>query len=194
MARLTDEQKHENRIKRFIKTLQGKDSALASETMAKGKAINSVAVDFQKLVRYREVDKNGYIWCVTCPNKSHWKAAKCFGDKGMDAGHFKAGRLNSTLFLDINCHPQCVSCNRDGSGNQSEYRRWMILTYGEEAVAKLEFTHNKEIKKFTYRELAEMKAKYLDEIAIELKRIENQEPPKGGLKTLMDYENEDVKF
>ena len=101
-------------------------------------------------------DKNGYLVCVTCGKKAHWKE--------MQGGHFIQGRYNSILFIDDNVHPQCVGCNIFKHGALIEYYDYMIKTYGQKRIDELKQLKNK-IVKFT--------VEYLQDFMEELKnRIE----------------------
>lgn len=73
----------------------------------------------------------------------------------MQAGHFIAGRGNSILFLETNVHPQCYICNIRKHGNQLVYYRFMVRTYGEKEVKRLEKLSAKP-RAFTVKELEEL--------------------------------------
>jgi hypothetical protein len=181
---LTDEQKHENRILKIKKRL---------DCLQIHNAINDVAKSFQKLVRLRSADRNGIVWCILCDNKARYDANKAAGMHGMDAGHFHGRNNKSVIFDEMNCHPCCASCNQHKSGNHQAYKTWMAYTYTKKELTALERRKN-EPKKWTTRELAELKDEYLKAIARELKRIENGDPPSKAIYTLVDYENDDVVF
>lgn len=81
------------------------------------------------------------VKCVTCETRSPWRY--------MQAGHFFSSRYQGTRWDEMNVHCQCARCNctihkMDNpyvwkSGNLLEYSLFMIRTYGEEAVKRLEF-------------------------------------------------------
>lgn len=80
------------------------------------------------------VDRNvGQVVCVTCGKVCRWN-----DHKTVNTGHFLAGRSNSILFVEANVAPQCTRCNLHLSGNQNNYRRWMIEVRGEDVVDQLE--------------------------------------------------------
>lgn len=74
----------------------------------------------------------------------------------MQAGHFLAGRGNSILFENNNVHPQCYSCNVMNHGEQLKYYRFMVKTYGEAEVKRLEKLKAK-TRSFTIPELIKMR-------------------------------------
>jgi len=67
--------------------------------------------------------------CYTC--------GKVQDPKEMDTGHYKHSAYLD--FSEINCHCQCVSCNRDLYGNPKVYRRKLVEEYGEGAIQMIEF-------------------------------------------------------
>jgi len=47
--------------------------------------------------------KDGYVECITCPAKKHWRE--------MQAGHFVPRGSKKVKFDEKNVHPQCGACN-----------------------------------------------------------------------------------
>ena len=86
---------------------------------------------FSQWIRLRDADKDGYVSCVTCGKRSHWKG------EGMQAGHFIAGRTLSLLFDPRNCHTQCYGCNVGQNGSYVEYFLYMEKRYGREVIDEL---------------------------------------------------------
>ena len=76
--------------------------------------------------------------CITC--------GKRYPISKLTAGHFIAGRNNSILFDERNCHPQCTTCNILLYSNPTAYRRFMMKTYGEEVIKELQIKAKKEEK------------------------------------------------
>ena len=74
-----------------------------------------------RYVRRLNADYNGYVTCVTCGVKKHWKE--------MHAGHFVDGRNNTVLFDERLIHPQCFHCNSKHpgclTGNKIQYVLYM---------------------------------------------------------------------
>ena len=82
----------------------------------------------------------GEVICVTCGKRGPWKNSG--GTHGsMDAGHYLQG--NRVLLCEMNCHPQCVSCNQHNSGESAIYRKFMVHVYGEDAVDELHRKKNR---------------------------------------------------
>lgn len=82
-------------------------------------------------IRRKDADINGYVKCVTCGCKKHWKE--------MDAGHYipKTAGLGM-YFCENNIHPQCTYCNRFLHGNIQRYAIFMQETYGNQILKLLE--------------------------------------------------------
>ena len=86
---------------------------------------------FSEWIRRRDADKDGYVTCVTCGKRAHWKG------EGMQAGHFIAGRTLSLLFDYRNCHAQCYADNVGRNGSYVEYFVYMEERYGREVIDEL---------------------------------------------------------
>ena len=158
---LTPEEKHERRIDRLEQTLK---------CLQLNKAINNVAAEFQRFIKLSESDEYGTVTCVTCGVQGDWNATKGVMGALFDAGHFYSRKHAATIFCPMNVHVQCVGCNRYKSGNLDEYRKYMEARYSQEQLEWLHLEHFK-IKQWTRRELAELKAGYLDGIKREKERI-----------------------
>ncbi len=76
--------------------------------------------------RLKYADKRGYVCCITCNKKQHYKE--------MNAGHLKHGVLD---YDPINIHPQCVYCNKYQSGQRDLYYKYVVDTYGQKIVDEL---------------------------------------------------------
>ena len=77
-------------------------------------------------VRFGNADAKGFVKCVTCGKKKHWKQ--------MNAGHCIHRVLD---FDEININPQCRRCNKFLHGNLETYTMYLLLTYGEQALKDL---------------------------------------------------------
>jgi hypothetical protein len=77
-------------------------------------------------------------------------------------GHFKAELYSGLIFDERNVHKQCRKCNRFKNGNELQYRKGLIESYGVEFVDKLE-TDSITKKEFTSSQnRTEQKIKYND--------------------------------
>lgn len=105
------------------KTNEGKSVKPKSKSYWKARAWDA----FSKFIRTRDQHK-----CITCgrtyPEGTHG---------GIQAGHFVAGRHNSVLFDERNCHAQCYGCNVMKKGNTTEYWVFMENRYGRKVIDEL---------------------------------------------------------
>lgn len=105
---------------------------------------------FSQYIRKKYANKYGYVNCVTCGVLKHWKEIQC--------GHFIDGRMNSVLFNENLCHPQCFRCNFKSSGclagNKVKYTIFMMNKYNlnKEAIDELD-NLKFQTKKYTLEEL-----------------------------------------
>jgi len=141
--------------KRKIKIKSVKDKAFKSDLNDKIKTLSDYEAEakkvFQKWVRLRDKDKP----CKSCqnPRPSDWSG-----------GHyFSAGKYSGLIFDERNCHAQCNTyCNKYLSGNLLEYRKNLVLEFGEEWMKQLEEDANRlRNYKYTKSELIDIKNKYL---------------------------------
>jgi hypothetical protein len=108
--------------------------------------------EFQKYVRMRDADDNGWVRCCTCNTAHRWNDC--------DGGHFiPANATASTTYDERNCHAQCSRCNHFKSGNLIEYTLFMQSKYGNDVVHELR-EKSKEIKKYKTFDYKEMIAQY----------------------------------
>lgn len=98
----------------------------------------------------------GEVRCITCDKKGQW-------NRGMQAGHFIAGRGNSILFDERGIHVQCVGCNVWGGGQQAKYYEFMKKKYGQKVIDDL-YKQAVKPRKFTREELLDMIAGYKERI------------------------------
>ena len=119
------------------------------------KSLNDYAAEAQVWFNsyIRERDKNEP--CISCGK--FMKSQDVGGT--YDCGHFRSiGAAKHMRFHEDNAHKQCKKCNRDLSGNSTEYRKRLIEKIGLERVEAVE--NNNEIRKFTRDELREIKKLY----------------------------------
>jgi hypothetical protein len=75
------------------------------------------------------------------------------------AGHYLSTGAHPELrFEPLNCHRECQPCNTHLSGNLIEYRKGLILRYGQDLVDWLEGPH--EAKHYTREDLVGIRKKY----------------------------------
>tara|TARA_R110000868_G_scaffold207972_5_gene457114 strand:+ start:1390 stop:1812 length:423 start_codon:yes stop_codon:yes gene_type:complete len=107
------------------------------KTKTIAKVVEECAKALQKVVRMKAAiaeDINGYVTCVSCGEKRHWKE--------LDAGHYFSRCDKSVKLMEENIHPQCKGCNIKMSHGDtkvvSAYRRYMVEMYGEDFLEYLE--------------------------------------------------------
>lgn len=93
---------------------------------------------FSRYIRLRD-SQNGYAKCCSCEFLAEWRL--------LQAGHFVAGRNNSILFDERNCHAQCVGCNFFGKNSRSygNYFQFMKAHYGLQVIDELITLSNKTV-------------------------------------------------
>ncbi len=103
------------------------------------KLVDEVAVLLQKLVRLKAADANGYVSCVTCGVRKHWKEA--------DGAHYISRTHQGTKIVEENIHPSCKRCNMlDDIFVREAYTEYMIDMYGQEFVDELKILARTPIK------------------------------------------------
>ena len=117
---------------------------------------------FSRYIRLRDCLRTTgsleYGECLTCNETLEFNQ--------LQAGHFIPGRHNANLFSERGVHSQCRACNILRHGEPLEYRRQVIILYGEGADLELE-AEAKETKKFTVQELDDLR-KHYEEKVVEL--------------------------
>ena len=78
---------------------------------------------FSLYIRLRGVDDNGNNQCCTCGTIDNWKKLQC--------GHFVSRKHLATRFHEMNCFPQCVSCNIFKYGEQWKFGQFLDRNLGE---------------------------------------------------------------
>ena len=81
---------------------------------------------FSEWTRRKWADANGFITCISCGAKVHWKEA--------NASHWRHGHSVKSFMMEENVNPSCVKCNLYLSGNLGEYTLWMLNKYGENTI------------------------------------------------------------
>lgn len=118
---------------------------------------------YSLLRRHQAKDKEGNVKCYTCPTKRLYTH--------MTIGHYMKRRHIGTRYNDVNCKPQCMSCQticESHSSANNLFRYNLVKEHGEEKVSEIEqlahSTHR--MSKVDYQEL-------LDELNRELKKYGN---------------------
>ena len=78
---------------------------------------------FSLYIRLRNADDNGNNQCCTCGTIDNWKKLQC--------GHFVSRKHLATRFHEMNCFPQCVSCNIFKYGEQWKFGQFLDRNLGE---------------------------------------------------------------
>jgi hypothetical protein len=86
---------------------------------------------FSEDVRLSHADNSGVARCITCGKADFWRNMHC--------GHYITRKVKATRFDEMNCRPQCASCNTYHEGRHYRFRRELARVYGEYPVAQLEF-------------------------------------------------------
>lgn len=112
--------------KNYKKVVRKELNQMKEKGMSKSDYMKLAQAAFNNYIRHR--DKG--LPCVSCNRPLTTKH---------DAGHFYArGSFPNLRFEELNCHSQCVQCNRDRAGNLLEYREGLIKRIGQEKFDELE--------------------------------------------------------
>lgn len=99
---------------------------------------------FSQFIRLTYAFDNGFIECFTCSRQFRYNV--------MQNGHY-VRRGHMALRFDIkNCFPQCYECNVTKDGNEEEYRKRLLSTFGRVHVAYLDEAKH-EVKQWEEYEL-----------------------------------------
>lgn len=132
-----------------------KTAPKAKKKPTRSKLVKKLDSVFSLYIRQRNKDSRGYVECVTCGKKDHYKK--------LQAGHFISRKNYSTRWNEDNVQVQCVACNVYRYGEQYKFSLWLDNNYGE---GKAEELHAKglELVKFTNFELEEMISYYKEKL------------------------------
>jgi hypothetical protein len=109
--------------------------------------VHKAKLYFHRYIRMRDKDQP----CISCGSPLQ---ANKFGGS-VDAGHYRSvGSAKHLEFNPFNVHAQCKRCNRELSGNHSEYRKGLIERIGMGNVEWLEA--NNAPRKLSITELKEL--------------------------------------
>jgi len=104
--------------------------AKKTKTKSIAKLVDQTAELAQLLVRLKAADDNGYVSCVVCNVRRHYK-------DGMQGGHFISRAKLATKLMLENIHPECRGCNMPGGGHEAGWTLYMTETYGKEFIEEL---------------------------------------------------------
>lgn len=121
-----------------------------AKTKSKKKLVEQLDRLYSKYIRLKEA-KDGWNTCFTCG--AHYPVEK------LQCGHYHSRRIMSLRWDDLNCHPQCVSCNMFKEGNKPIYAIKLIEKYGEDILEHLFKRSNKTVS-LTNQDLEIMIDKY----------------------------------
>jgi hypothetical protein len=127
-------------------------------SLTKSKAKKKAWAAFSLYIRMRGAS-GGQNRCVTCG-----RSYNVTGRGVTQAGHFIPGRKNSILFEETNCHPQCYGCNVMKKGNMVKYYKFMLDTYGQAEIDRLDKLSNETVI-FSVQDYLDIEAKYKAKLA-----------------------------
>jgi len=109
----------------------------------KSKSINQLVADLDKVfsifIRLRDIDADGFSYCVTCGKPMTLKTSQC--------GHFISRRHFATRWEEKNCAAQCVGCNMFAQGKQYEFGLAIDMRFGIGTAQKLLIQSKNKFKK-----------------------------------------------
>jgi len=109
----------------------------------KSKSINQLVADLDKVfsifIRLRDIDADGFSYCVTCGKPMTLKTSQC--------GHFISRRHFATRWEEKNCAAQCVGCNMFAQGKQYEFGLAIDMRFGVGTAQKLLIQSKNKFKK-----------------------------------------------
>jgi len=109
----------------------------------KSKSINQLVADLDKVfsifIRLRDIDADGFSYCVTCGKPMTLKTSQC--------GHFISRRHFATRWEEKNCAAQCYACNMHNQGKQYEFGLAIDNRFGVGTAQKLLIQSKNKFKK-----------------------------------------------
>lgn len=99
-------------------------------------------------IRRKYADSDGFLTCVTCGQKLHWKDAHC--------AHYIERAAKATRWLEENLHPACPSCNVFRKEfHKREYTLYIIDMYGRAKIDEFKRLASQVLSASQVRALAE---------------------------------------
>jgi len=109
----------------------------------KSKSINQLVAELDKVfsifIRLRDIDADGFSYCVTCGKPMTLKTSQC--------GHFISRRHFATRWEEKNCAAQCYACNMHNQGRQYEFGLAIDNRFGVGTAQKLLIQSKNKFKK-----------------------------------------------
>ena len=109
----------------------------------KSKSINQLVAELDKVfsifIRLRDIDADGFSYCVTCGKPMTLKTSQC--------GHFISRRHFATRWEEKNCAAQCYACNMHNQGKQYEFGLAIDNRFGVGTAQKLLIQSKNKFKK-----------------------------------------------
>ena len=131
------------------------------------KTLRSKCLDaIQLLARISAADDDGFVRCVSCDQKYHYKE--------VHGGHFiPKGHSSFWALEECNVHPQCPGCNnfgmKYGTAGQS-YTLWMENYYGKDFLQDM-LDQKKQLKKYYKKDYEDMLADFKERIKFHKDRL-----------------------
>ena len=125
----------------------------------------TIKMEAQKAFNWYVRMRDYYADCASCGRR--WDSTDEW-----DAGHYRAtGNANHMRFRLDNCFKQCVYCNspKGLGGNYVEYRKRLVIRFGEKHVYDLE--HEQEIKPMSKHYLERVKKIFREKARRRKKRL-----------------------
>ena len=116
----------------YEKAVEYKGTRRTIDTMTKKELIKVLDREFSIYIRMNAANESGLVQCITC------RAWHIWNDGNLHNGHFISRTEEIIRFNDINCNPQCASCNSFKQGRHHLYRDRLIEIHGKEKVENLE--------------------------------------------------------
>ncbi|MDH0335169.1 recombination protein NinG [Metapseudomonas otitidis] len=146
--------KKKAQARKSLEAMERKELKVRKKALKKrGDYMREAQQAFNAFIRARDEGQP----CISCDSTTN--------DDGLitgsrwDAGHYRSvGACHELRFEPLNCHAQCVRCNRNLSGNTVEYRIRLVQRIGLDKVEWLEGPH--EPRRWTIPELEQIKAHY----------------------------------
>lgn len=144
---LIDAPRHQERARKSLDQVERREIKVRKEKLkTRADHLREAQAVFNEWIRLRDAA----LPCVSCGRHHQGK---------YDAGHYRTVGGNPALrFEPLNCHKQCVPCNRHKSGDIVNYRINLVQRIGRDNVEWLEGPH--EAKRYTIEDLKAMKADY----------------------------------
>jgi len=121
----------QKRQKAQEKERRKRDAKVRERLKTRSQWLKEAQAAFNGYIRARDHGKP----CISCGSEF---GDVVFGGKA-DAGHYRSTGAAGHLRLNfLNCHVQCVRCNRHLSSNAVAYRRGLVKRIGEDRVINLE--------------------------------------------------------